>query len=62
MKAAIKAQCLECMGWSRKDIDGCTDLACPLYPYRPFQAVPWKACKRKKGTTYGFQKKVVNGS
>lgn len=35
--AAIRAHCLECMGWSRNDIPGCTAGACALFPYRPFQ-------------------------
>jgi hypothetical protein len=37
MASAQKAGCLECMGWVRSDIDGCTALSCPHYPYRPFQ-------------------------
>jgi hypothetical protein len=43
MKAAITAQCLECVLWVRKEVELCTDVACPLYPYRPFQVVRWKA-------------------
>jgi len=35
-KAAIKAMCLECTGWDRASIAGCTASACPLFPYRPF--------------------------
>ncbi len=34
---AIQAQCLECVGWVRKEVTLCTDLGCPLYPYRPYQ-------------------------
>ena len=34
-KAAIKAFCYECMGYSRVDIPGCTAVACPLWKYRP---------------------------
>lgn len=37
IKAAIKAACLECVGWQRKEIKSCTSLACPLYPYRPYK-------------------------
>jgi hypothetical protein len=34
-KAAMRAFCLECCGWQIKEVFLCTDLACPLYPYRP---------------------------
>ena len=37
-RAAIKAQCLECLGWDRVAVRECTDPACPLWAYRPFQA------------------------
>jgi len=33
---AIKAHCLECVGWDRGEVRECTGYACPLYPYRPF--------------------------
>ena len=33
-RAAIKAFCLECVGWDRKEVSLCTAPACPLYPYR----------------------------
>ena len=36
-KHAIKAHCLECMGWDRAEITRCTAPACPLYGYCPFQ-------------------------
>lgn len=35
--AAIKAFCMECVGWQRREVALCTSLACPLYPYRPFK-------------------------
>lgn len=35
--AAIKAFCLDCVGFSRADITSCTAKACPLYSYRPYQ-------------------------
>jgi hypothetical protein len=35
LRACINAQCLECVGWIRKEVRLCTDLACPLYPVRP---------------------------
>ena len=36
-REAIKAQCLECVCWMRKEVAACTDNGCPLYPYRPYQ-------------------------
>lgn len=35
--AGIKAFCLDCVGFQRSDITNCTALACPLWPYRPYQ-------------------------
>jgi hypothetical protein len=35
--AAMKAFCLECVGYIKADVRGCTAKACPLYPYRPYQ-------------------------
>jgi hypothetical protein len=34
-RVAIKAFCLECVGYVRKDVTNCTAYACPLYEYRP---------------------------
>ena len=39
-RAAMHAFCLECCGWQIKEVFLCTDLACPLYPYRPRSRVP----------------------
>ena len=33
-RSAIKAQCLECMGWQRAEVARCTSTLCPLYPFR----------------------------
>lgn len=33
-KAAMRAFCLECMGFESAGVNGCTAPACPLYPYR----------------------------
>jgi len=33
-KAAIRAFCLECMGYQSAEINRCTGATCPLYPYR----------------------------
>lgn len=34
-KAAMCAFCAECCGYQIKEVYLCTDLGCPLYPYRP---------------------------
>lgn len=36
-RQAIKAQCLECQGFDRQGIAGCTGWACSLWFFRPFQ-------------------------
>ncbi len=36
-RAAIKAQCLTCMGYERDAIRDCSGFSCPLWAYRPFQ-------------------------
>lgn len=36
-RAAIKAQCLVCVGYDRAAIKACTGYSCPLWEYRPFQ-------------------------
>ena len=33
-KAAIRVQCLECMGWNPKEVKTCTAPQCPLYKWR----------------------------
>ncbi|MCK5611861.1 hypothetical protein KAR91_58870 [Candidatus Pacearchaeota archaeon] len=38
LRAAINAQCLECVQWQRMEVRLCTDLACPLYTVRPYQS------------------------
>ena len=35
--AAVKAFCLECMGWQREEVRNCTSVACPLYLYRSYK-------------------------
>ena len=37
-RVAIKAFCMECVGWSRGEVTNCTATACPLWMYRPFQS------------------------
>ena len=36
-RAAIKAFCLECVGWQKEEVRKCTALACPLFAYRPYK-------------------------
>jgi hypothetical protein len=36
-KKAIKAMCLECVGYDRESIRSCTGYSCPLWLYRPYQ-------------------------
>lgn len=36
-RAAIKAQCLACVGYDRNAITNCTGWSCGLWAYRPFQ-------------------------
>ena len=36
-RRAIKAFCLECLGFDRQAISECTGWACPLWNFRPYQ-------------------------
>jgi hypothetical protein len=36
-RTAIKLMCIECLGGSAGEIAGCTDVACPLFMYRPYK-------------------------
>ena len=36
-RAAIKAFCLECVGWQRAEVSRCTAPTCLLWLYRPFR-------------------------
>lgn len=36
-RTAIKAFCLECVGFDRVAVAECAAYACPLWNYRPFQ-------------------------
>jgi hypothetical protein len=35
--AVIKAKCLDCCGYQRKEVGLCPAEACPVWPWRPFQ-------------------------
>jgi hypothetical protein len=36
-RGAIKAFCLQCVGFVRSDVKNCTARACALHAYRPYQ-------------------------
>lgn len=36
-RRAIKAFCLQCVGYKREDVADCTAFGCPLHLYRPYQ-------------------------
>jgi len=38
-KAAMRVFCLECCGYEIKEVFLCSDVECPLYPYRPTSRV-----------------------
>jgi hypothetical protein len=35
-KEAVKAKCLDCMNWDKKEVAICEIETCPLWPYRPY--------------------------
>ena len=37
LKSSTKSFCLMCVCWQKEEVRLCTDLACPLYPYRPYK-------------------------
>jgi len=43
LRAAINAQCIECVCWQREEVRLCTSLACPLWAVRPYQDSPQTA-------------------
>lgn len=47
MRAALKAQCLECVNWERSEIRNCSALGCPLWAYRPYQEILQSSVKRR---------------
>ena len=38
LRAAVNAQCLECMGWLRNEVRNCDCCCCPLHEVRPYQS------------------------
>jgi hypothetical protein len=47
--AAVKANCLECMGYSRAEVYACNTETCPMHKLRPFQNL----AKRSKNDDSG---------
>ena len=48
-RAAIKAFCLFCTGFSREAVKDCTGYTCPFWQYRPFvERAPLRVRKPKK--------------
>lgn len=45
-KLAIKARCLDCCGFSYKDRENCTEVDCPLHPYRLGKCEKGESAKR----------------
>jgi hypothetical protein len=39
LRAAVNAQCQECVFYQIDEIRNCSDLACPLYAVRPYQGI-----------------------
>lgn len=39
-RQAIKAKCIDCSGWQKREVALCTAETCPLWRYRPFQPKP----------------------
>jgi hypothetical protein len=39
MAAAVRLMCLDCSGWVKPEIRDCVIIACPLYPFRPYQGI-----------------------
>jgi hypothetical protein len=50
LRAAVNAQCLECVYWKKDEIRNCPDAACPLYAVRPYQNFPKTACNSQDMT------------
>jgi hypothetical protein len=54
MKAAIKAFCLMCVQWQKEEVRLCTDLACSLYPYRPYKS---RSNRCSEGLSFSIESK-----
>jgi len=60
LKTAVQAFCLECVCWQRLEVEKCTDEACPLFPYRPYQEIPWRRQRGVTGHKEGRFRKKTN--
>ena len=47
---AIRAFCLECVGWQAQEVRECTDELCPLFPFRMGRNPSRQGIKRKKAS------------
>jgi hypothetical protein len=54
--SAIRAMCVECMGYERAEVERCTATSCPLHPWR-FGKYPAGVRRVRKGTAAGVCKK-----
>ena len=56
--AAIKAKCLDCMGWQRVEVASCPIETCALWLYRPYRIAEKLRSPRKSGS---LEKNAVEG-
>lgn len=60
--AAVKAKCLQCVGYNRADVRDCEKSICPLWQYRPYRTPEQKKECLEIGTlTVAPKKSVVIG-
>lgn len=52
--SAVKAKCLDCCGFDRKEAQNCTVVSCPLHLYNPF-------LPRERQKTQPTEKKTQKG-
>jgi len=50
-KAAMRAFCLECVGWECNEVALCTDKNCPLYSYRSYKRISSKSIAVQSGVS-----------
>ena len=43
LRAAVNSFCIECMGYSLKEVRECTSVCCPLNPHRPLSKISCRA-------------------
>ena len=47
---AVRANCLECVGWKRAAVATCETMACVFWPYRPYPKKAEAKCPTLDGT------------